>query len=67
MDLELIYTSLWPLRLFVIAYAFFSIPRSILPIKKGWREENPKLLSKGVSYLLTGIFCVIIFFIYFPK
>jgi hypothetical protein len=58
---------MWALRLFLIGYAAFSIPRSILPIKKGWKNEDFKNLNKGVCYLLTGVMCLIIFILIFPR
>ncbi len=37
----------------VIAAIGFS--KFLLPLKQGWREENQKLISKGVAFLILGV------------
>jgi len=58
---------MWILRMFLVGCAAFFIPRSVLPIKRGWKNEDFKILNKGICYLLTGIMCMIVFLIIFPR
>ena len=46
----------------VIAIAVaISLPRSILPLRKGIREENQSLVNKGMVYLMIAVFGIALF------
>ena len=47
-----------PLIAIVVAFAF---PRCVLPLKKGIRDEDQKLINKGMTYLMIGVFGIAIF------
>jgi len=39
----------------------FLLQRCVLPLKKGFRDEKQGLVTKGVSYLLSGAFLIYIY------
>lgn len=46
----------------IIAIAVvISLSRFILPLKKGIKEENQKLVTKGMVYLMIGVFGIGLF------
>lgn len=47
--------------------AFICIPRSLLPIKTGWRNEDQKSLTKGSVLLIFGVVCLVFFFVIMSK
>jgi len=38
-----------------------SLPRFVLPLKKGIKEEDQKLVAKGMIYLMVGVFGIGLF------
>ena len=38
-----------------------SFPRFLLPLKKGFRDENQKLVNKGMVYLMITVFGIALF------
>ena len=37
-----------------------ALPKCILPLKKGIKEENQKLVNKGMTLLMAGVFAIIL-------
>lgn len=41
--------------------AFIFLPRSVLPLKRGWNNEDQKELTRGGVFLIFGALCLILF------
>lgn len=61
MDFDWLYFSYFPIQIFSIAFGTFALTRAPLPIKTGIKENNQKLVTKGIAYLIIGIVCMFIF------
>ncbi len=46
---------------------FMFLPRSILPIKAGWKQDNQKLIAKGTTLFLLGLGCLLLFLFIMTK
>jgi len=40
---------------------FISLSKSILPLKNGWKNDNQKLITKGVTLFVFGVMSLILF------
>ena len=42
----------------LLLYVFFVIPRTILPLKKAWQENDRKKIQKIIVLLLAGVIAI---------
>jgi len=48
------YAIIASVRLILLLFSFFALPRSVLMIKMAWQNNNEKKMRRGVSLLWGG-------------
>lgn len=67
MEIDWWYYSIFPIRIMLMIFSIYYSPRGVLLIKNGWKEDNDKVLKKGVSLLMSAVIMLIFSIILTPR
>jgi hypothetical protein len=59
--MDIYFWTIMILRPLLALGVFVCIPRSLLPIKRGWKNDDQKALTRGGVLFVFGLMCLVLF------